>query len=209
MAGPPTLTDIFVQVIRAPVDDAEQVRAVYHRWFDDLAPDAEGWLASTAGITEDGGFFALVRFASEEVARRNSQRDAQGAWWEEFSSHLAGEAEFDESDRVATFGDGRPDGAGFLHVVRGRASGLEDAIGQVAEHEEHHVYEHHLPVLGGLLACHPEGRFTELNYYGSTAEARGEDGHLPGEGVTMIERVADHVIEAEHLHLEDPWLHRH
>lgn len=209
MAGPPTLTDIFVQVIQAPVDDGDQVRAVYERWFDDIAPEAEGWLGSTAGITDDGRFFALVRFASDEAARRNSRRDEQDAWWSEFSRHLAGEAEFDESDHVATFGDGRPDDAGFVHVVRGRATDLEDAIGLVAEHEEHHVYEHHLPILGGMLARHPDDSFTELNYYGSAAEARGEDGHLPGDGVTMIERVAGRVIDAEHLHLEDPWLHRH
>lgn len=209
MAGPPTLTNIFVQVIRASVDDADQVRAGYHRWFEDLAPGADGWLASTAGITDEGVFIAVVRFASEEAARRNSQRDEQDRWWKEFSRYLADEAIFVESTNVAAFGDDKPDHADFVHVVRGRATGLGDGLGRVAEHEQHYVYEHHLPIVGGMLIAHEDDGFTELLYYESEDDARDEQGHLPREGVTMVERVAGYVLDAEHLHLPDPWLHRH
>lgn len=209
MVDPATLTDTFVQVIEAPVADAEQVRAVYHRWFDELAPDAEGWLTATAGITDDGEFVAVVQFASEEAARRNSQREAQDAWWNELSGHLAGEARFHESDEVAAFGENRSDDAGFVHLVRGRAVGLAGVTALVAEHEHHHIHEHHLPVLGGMLATHGEERFTELVYYPSADEVRDADGRLPDESVTMVERVADDLLEVQHRYVEDPWLHRH
>ncbi len=68
---------MFVQVIQGQVSDSEQVRAAFDRWVRDLAPGAAGWLGSTAGVTEDGRFVALVRFASEEEARRNSDRPEQ------------------------------------------------------------------------------------------------------------------------------------
>jgi hypothetical protein len=35
-----------------------------------LAADADGWLGSTAGITEDGWNITVVRFTSEQDARR-------------------------------------------------------------------------------------------------------------------------------------------
>lgn len=208
MPGTAPLRDMFVQIIEAPVADAGQVEAVYRRWFEDLAPGADGWLASTAGITEEGTFIAVVRFASQEAARRNSQRDEQGAWWDEMTTHLADEAVFHDSLHAATFGDGRPDDAGFVHIIRGKATDLEGAHARVAAEQQHHVNEHHLPVLGGLLATYGNGGFTELIYYPSEEEARDREGGLPREGVMIVERVAGSVIDARHLHLRDPWLHR-
>ncbi|MGH8826627.1 MAG: hypothetical protein ACRDVZ_03295, partial [Jiangellaceae bacterium] len=83
---------MFVQVIQGRVSDEGQVRTAFDRWVDDLAPGATGWLGSTAGVTEDGRFVALVRFESEEAARRNSDRPEQGAWWAETSQLFIGEA---------------------------------------------------------------------------------------------------------------------
>src|SRR6266545_2271406 len=65
---------MFVQVIRGQVSDADQVHAALDQWMRDLAPGATGWLGSTAGVTEDGRFIALVRFESADAARRNSDR---------------------------------------------------------------------------------------------------------------------------------------
>ena len=68
----------FVQVIQGQVSDAAKVRAHLDKWNKELAPGADGWLGSTAGVTEDGRVVALVRFESEEAARRNSDRPEQG-----------------------------------------------------------------------------------------------------------------------------------
>ncbi len=110
---------MFVQVIQGQVSDAGEVRAALDRWNQELAPGASGWLGSTAGVTEDGRFVALVRFESEEAARRNSDRPEQDQWWAETSKLFTGEATF--RDSLDTFVDvvGDPDGAGFVQVIQG------------------------------------------------------------------------------------------
>ena len=77
---------VFVQVIQGQVANAGQVQAAFDRWAQELAPGpAAGW-GSTAGVTEDGRFIALARFASEQAARRNSDRPEQDRWWAETPS---------------------------------------------------------------------------------------------------------------------------
>ncbi|MFW5899005.1 MAG: hypothetical protein ACOCUN_00905, partial [Jiangellaceae bacterium] len=71
---------MFVQVIEGRTENADGLHAAMDKWAEDLAPGASGWLGSTAGVTSDGRFVALVRFESEEAARRNSDRPEQGRW---------------------------------------------------------------------------------------------------------------------------------
>ena len=65
---------MFVQVIQGQVSDAEQVHAALDRWVEGIAPDASGWLGTTAGVTDDGQFIALARFQSAAAAQGNSDR---------------------------------------------------------------------------------------------------------------------------------------
>ena len=76
-------------------------------WVRELAPGADGWLGSTAGVTEDGTLVALARFESEEAAQRNSDRPEQGAWWERMAALFTSEPEFRDSTSVdvETYGD--------------------------------------------------------------------------------------------------------
>src|SRR5262245_34704172 len=67
-------TTVFVQVIQGRVSDATQVRQGLDDWLARLAAGAEGWLGSTAGVTDEGTFVAVARFESAESARRNSGR---------------------------------------------------------------------------------------------------------------------------------------
>jgi hypothetical protein len=91
---------MFVQVITGKASNAGQVRAAFDRWVKELAPGAEGWLGSTAGVTEDGRLVALARFESEEAAQRNSDRLEQDRWWAEAAQLLDGEAAFRNSVKV-------------------------------------------------------------------------------------------------------------
>ena len=43
---------MFVQVIQGKVSERADARAAMERWQRELAPDAKGWLGSTAGVTE-------------------------------------------------------------------------------------------------------------------------------------------------------------
>ena len=113
---------VFVQVIQGQVDDAGKVRAAMDRWAAELAPGADGWLGSTAGVTEDGRFIGLARFESEEAARRNSDRPEQDRWWAETSRLFRGEASFRDSSDVTLDLPGDPDQAGFVQVMQGRGT---------------------------------------------------------------------------------------
>jgi hypothetical protein len=204
--GIPALTDIYVQIVQGHTDDALAVRRHYERWFDQIAPDAEGWLHTTAGVTADGEAIAVVRFVSGEAYRRERQRPEQRRWDEQLADSFTEAPTIRDCDRVAAFGDARPDDAGFVQVVQGRAERLRERIGQVASREHHYARAHRLGVLGGLLADHDDDDlgFTELIYYLSAAAARNEEGQLPREGVSMIESYEGHVLDLRYLDLDEP-----
>ena len=72
---------MFVQVIQGKAKDAAGLRKQWERWDQELKPAAKGYLGSTAGVTADGEFIALVRFEDEAAARANSDSPEQSAWW--------------------------------------------------------------------------------------------------------------------------------
>jgi len=85
---------MFMQVIQGRVAGSAEPRTAMDRWVQDLAPGGEGWLGSTAGVTDDGTAVATARFESEEAARRNSDRPGQGEWWAETAKLFTGEVAF-------------------------------------------------------------------------------------------------------------------
>src|SRR6266545_3074850 len=124
---------MFVQVIQGQVSDAGQARAALDRWARELAPGANGWLGTTAGVTEDGRFIALARFESEEAARANSDRPEQDQWWTETAKLFTGEATFKDSSDVTLDITGDPDNAGFVQIIQGRGSDPERARALMAQ----------------------------------------------------------------------------
>ena len=113
---------MFVQVIQGRVSDAAQVHTQLDRWAAELAPEAVGWLGTTAGVTDDGTLVALARFESEESARQNSDRPQQSAWWEQTSALFTDEPVFQNSTSVDVDTPGDPSQAGFVQVMQGRSS---------------------------------------------------------------------------------------
>jgi hypothetical protein len=71
---------VFIQVMQGRATNPDGIHAELDRWRAELQPGADGWLGSTSGVTDDGRFIAVVRFASEELARRNSDRPEQDDW---------------------------------------------------------------------------------------------------------------------------------
>jgi hypothetical protein len=88
---------MFAQVIQGKTSDPDGLQAAIDRWIQELAPGAIGWLGTTGGTTEDGRTIAVVRFESEEAARRNSERPEQDQWWAETAKLFDGEATFRDS----------------------------------------------------------------------------------------------------------------
>jgi hypothetical protein len=199
---------VFVQVIQGKVADADAVRARFDTWRAELAPGAEGWLGSTAGVTDDGELVVLARFESAEAAQRNSARPEQTAWWEETARLFTDEPTFRDSIAVDVDTAGDPDRAGFVQVMQGRTSDPERARELMAVDPEG-FSDFRPDVLGSMTATHEGGAWTMAIYFTSEAEAReGEQKEPPPEMATMMKELdALSVGETTYLDLRDPWLH--
>jgi hypothetical protein len=170
---------MFVQVIQGQVTDVEQAHAALDRWMEELAPEASGWLGTTAGVTEDGRFIALARFDSADAARRNSESPAQDKWWHEFSSLLEDSATFHDAEDVTLDQHGDPNTAGFVQVMQGRGSNPERARElMAADPEEWAAYRP--DVIASVAAMYDDGDYTMAMYFTSEADAReGEQKEPP------------------------------
>lgn len=192
---------MFIQVIQGTVADAGEMRAALERWSSELGPGAHGWLGTTAGVTDDGRFVAVVRFESQQAARRNSERAEQNQWWLETAKLFGGEVAFQDCAQVETYLRGGSDTAGFVQVIQGRVRDAErmreflrreDALGDFRP-----------DVIGGTTALHGDGGFTQTVFFTSEQEARaGESKPTPPE------LQQQDVLEGEptFLDLRRPWL---
>jgi len=198
---------MFVQVIQGQVTDAGEVRAAMDRWLQDLAPGASGWLGSTAGVTEDGTSIAVVRFESEEAARRNSDRPEQGQWWAEMSKLFSGDVSFRDSTDVDVDVHGNPDDAGFVQVIQGRSSDPERAR-ELMNDDSGKWAEWRPDIIGSLGVAHDGGVYTMVLYFTSEEAAReGETKEPPAELTAAMEEMdALSVGVPEYFDLRQPWL---
>lgn len=197
---------MFVQVIQGRVQDAAGLKEQLDSWRDGPGKDAVGWLGMTAGVSEDGQFVALVRFESEEAARANSERPEQDAFAQEMSGHFEGDVTFVDCREVDLFLGGGSDEAGFVQVMQGRAdrekllsftSGMEEALKRLRP-----------DVLGGIIAWHGDGRFTQAVYFRSEAEAReGEGRDVSGEDTAGRDEMMSLLQDLTYIDLKEPWLH--
>ena len=163
---------MFIRVIQGRATNPPGIRRDAGRWQRQLAADADGWLGSTTGITEDGWSITVIRFASEAQARRNSDRPEHREWWRDASQHLARVAVHD-APKVHTYGDGGSDQAGFVQVIQGHTEDMERMVSLGRDQEEVRTRdEPH--ILGMTVAEHADrpGDFTQTVYYTSEQDAR-------------------------------------
>ena len=196
---------MFAQVIQGKTSNPQALDAALNRWVQDLAPGATGWLGSTSGVTEDGRAIAVVRFESEEDARRNSNRAEQDQWWSETSKLFDGEATFRDSTDVTVDVQGDPDGAGFVQVMQGRSSDPQRAR-QLMGQDADKWAEFRPDVLGSVAIGHDDGGYTMVMYFTSEAEAReGERKEPPPELQAQMEEMGKlSVGETEFFDLKKP-----
>ncbi len=194
---------MFVQVITGKTSDPDALRQRFDQWKADLAGGATGWLGTTAGITEEGTFMAMVRFESEEAARRNSDRPEQGEWWAQTEPLLA-DAQFADSDDVMTFlGGPNPDGK-FVQVIEERVSDVERAK-SFWETVETEMRDFRPDVIGGLAAFHGD-RVTQVVYFTDEASARAGESQEPTEEQrAQMEQLTEVFSDATYIDLRDPW----
>jgi hypothetical protein len=199
---------MFVQVIEGHVADSSQMHAALDRWEAELAPGADGWLGSTAGVTEDGRFLLIARFESEDAARRNSDRVEQGQWWSVTSKLFTDEPVFHNSSEVDVDLQGDPDQAGFVQVIRGRTSDPGRARELMGDDSPEWA-EFRPDIIGSLGVGHEEGRYTMALYFTSEAQAReGERKETPEALKPLMEEMGSlEVGEPQFVDLNTPWMY--
>jgi hypothetical protein len=196
---------MFAQVIQGKVSDSGGMKAATDRWLRDLAPGADGWLGSTGGTTDDGRYITVVRFESEEAARRNSDRPEQGSWWADTEKLFEGGATFKDSNDVYLDLHGDPDQAGFVQIMQGRGTDPERARQLMTEDADKWA-DFRPDMIGSVSVGHDGGAYTMVMYFTSEAEAReGERKEIPPElQANMDEMNKISVGEPEFFDLRQP-----
>jgi hypothetical protein len=199
--------EVFAQIIRGKTSDAQAVRAGLDKWMSDLEPDAKGYLGTTAGVTEQGDFFALVRFESEAAAKANSDRPEQGDWWAEFEKTIDGEAAFQDSSKVFVSAVGDLYSAGFVQVMDGQSSDPTRAL-ELMDSSRDARAANRPDILGSIIVDHGGGGFTMVIYFKSEEAARiGESKPVPAELMEMMKEMQSiSVGQPRFLDLRTPWM---
>ncbi len=181
---------MFAQVIQGRTSNPEAVPAATDRWMKDLAPGAVGWLGTTAGVTDDGQVVLVVRFESAEAAERNAARPEQDHFWQETRRLFDDEPTFLESTDVTVETVGDPDQAGFVQVMQGQSSDPARGRELMAQFPLEAMKDFRPDLLGSVLIRHDGGRWTQVLYFTSEAEAReGERQQAPPEWQATMEEL--------------------
>ena len=196
---------MFIRIVQGRATNPPGIRRDLGRWKRLLAADADGWLGSTTGITDDGWSVTVVRFASEEQARRNSDRPEQREWWRDASQHLARVAVHD-ARKVHLYRDGGSDQAGFVQVIQGHRDDLERMVSLGRDREE--VLAREAPhILGMTLAEHADrpGDFTQIMYFTSEQDARRFEQERSAEAEEpALKELRDLMTDRRSFDLRDP-----
>jgi hypothetical protein len=175
--------------------------------MEELRPGAEGFLGTTAGVTDDGRAIAIARFDSAASARANSARAEQDRWWNETAGCFAGEVSFTDSEDVEQFLAGGSDDAGFVQVMKGHGVARDRIRAMDAAFEEH-AADFRPDLLGGLRIWFGSDRYVEVAYFTSEADARvGEKQEPPAALASAMGEFEELMANVEFIDLRQPWLY--
>ena len=196
---------MFVQVIQGKTHDPAALKAAGDRWIAELSAGSPGWLGTTSGVTDDGTYLAMVRFDSEDAARRNSDRPEQHDWWMETSKLFSGDVTFHDCTEVDLMNDGGSDQAGFVQIMQGRVSDVARVRELQAEISKHPGFRP--DVLGGIVGMHGTDGFTMAVYFTDEKSAReGEQAAPPAEMAPLFEEQMSLMGDMIYYDIRDPWL---
>lgn len=198
---------MFVQVLEGKVRDVDGLRAQLEAWRSDLQAGADGWLGTTAGITADGTFIAVVRFESPEAARANSSRPEQGEWWRSTEAMFDGAVTFTDCPEVDIVGAGGSDAAGFAQIIFGHAD--RSAILPIADELAATLRRMRPDVIGATAAWPGDGTIIQAVYFTNESDARAAESVEPmsDEDRAASERLSSLMQMERFVDLSDPWLY--
>ncbi|MBO2445775.1 hypothetical protein J4573_01605 [Actinomadura barringtoniae] len=201
---------MFIQIMQGKVGDPGELKAAADRWAHELAPGSIGWLGTTAGVTGDGTFIALVHFESPEAARQNSDRPEQAQWWAETSKLFSGEVTFHDCTETEVWGGGGSDAAGFVQVIQGRVRDFAGLVDHMRQQDEKAMQAARPDIIGGVSAAHPDGGISDVLYFTTEAEARENERKEPPEQMKAMMEEMMRFYEGDeftYLDLKTPWLY--
>ena len=208
---------MFIQVVRGRVRDAAGLREHWDLRIHELrqhpevvadaglieVPVSVGWLGSTAGIS-DSEFVAVIRFESERLARQDDRRPEQREWWAKAQEYFDGEVTVRDASEVDVLLGGGSDDAAFVQVVEGRARDV-DRVRALNSASEAWLKEYRPGVIGGTVAWHGDGGFTETLYFTSEEGSRESEELPPGAG-DELDEWRSLLEDVRYINLRDPWL---
>lgn len=192
---------MFIQVIQGRTSREQELRAHAESWRTGGGADAVGWLGGTFGVTDDGEFLGIVRFASREDAMANSARPETGAFAEKLAALMDGPVEFHDCDDVTTFLDGGSDDAGFVQVISGHLDDPAPLKALAADTGE--LREMRPEIVGGTLALAGDGTYFETIYFTDEQSARAGEQVEPPAAVREVLETA--MAGARFYDLRRPW----
>ena len=196
---------MYIQVIQGRCNDADRLKKQLDLWDQTIADGADGWLGSTAGVTDDGTSIAVVRFESRAQADANSARPEQDAWWRETSGCFDGEPSFTDYDDAIEWMGGGSDDAGFVQVMRGKVANA-DGFRTFSRQPMDGLQEMRPEILGGTVAIADDGDFTQTIYFTSEDAAReGEKQEMPEEVQQQMQQAMGDMGDITYLDLRNPW----
>jgi hypothetical protein len=196
---------MFIQTFQGRTDDPDALRGRLDAWQRDHADKAQGWLGTTAGVTDDGEFVAIVRFEDEEAARRNSDRPEQGHWWSDTEPHFSEAPEFADYPDADVLMGGGSDEAGFVQVIKGRTTD-RDRLRQLTDEDE--LGEYRPEILGGSYGADNQDNVIEVVYFSSEAEAREGERKMPDAPDDVRANYDEYqqlLTDVRYLDLRTPW----
>jgi hypothetical protein len=175
-------------------------------WDETLRPGATGYLGTTGGVTDDGQLVALARFESREAATANATRPEQDDWWKRFEACIDGPVAFADCDEVDVLLRGGSNDAGFVQVQQGRVHDVA-AVRALATEAEPALAEWRPDLIGGIVAFHGDGGYTEADYFTSEAEARAGEAREPTPAMReLLGRWKPLFADVTYFDLRRPWL---
>jgi hypothetical protein len=189
---------MFIQVIQAKSSKRDEVRTLTDEWGE-LPNEGSGFLGGTYGFTDDGDFFAVVRFESKEQAMANSERPETDAMAKRMAELMDGPPTFYDCDDVTVWLDGGSDDAGFVQVIQGRTDDA-DRLKQVMTDDTDDVRQERPDIIGGTFALTDDGTFINTVAFTDEASAReGEKNSSPPEEMQSV------MGDLTFYDLRDPW----
>lgn len=199
---------MFIQVFQGRVRHPEPVYVELDQWIKEIARGTQGWLGSTAGVTDDNRFIGLARWESADAATRHTARPEQNHWWSAFAGLFVDPPSVRESSDTFVDTRGDPDQARFVQVIQGRGTNPARARELMDSHRDEWA-AFRPDVLGNVGAMFDDRTFVMVGYFTTEEAAREGERKEPPPALKAEMDELNSMSEGvpEFFDLREPWIH--